>query len=94
MLIGRTPEEVVTLKERVKQLSKAGLRAEYLSSKDLLLKEPALVVGEDSGAAFLPDDCQLDATRTVAYLEKVLFIYLYNMVSEIYCLNLLSYLNV
>ncbi|KAK0589612.1 hypothetical protein LWI29_016310 [Acer saccharum] len=71
MLIGRTPEEVVTLKERVKQLSKAGLRAEYLSSKDLLLKEPALVVGEDSGAAFLPDDCQLDAMRTVAYLEKV-----------------------
>ncbi|KAL5794488.1 hypothetical protein ACOSP7_003082 [Xanthoceras sorbifolium] len=71
MLIGRTPEELVTLKERVKQLSEAGLRAEYLSSNDLLLEEPALVVGEDSGAAFLPDDCQLDAMRTVAYIKKV-----------------------
>ncbi|KAK3184684.1 hypothetical protein Dsin_031970 [Dipteronia sinensis] len=71
ILIGRTPEEVFTLKERVKLLSKAGLRAEYLSSNDLLLKEPALVVGEDGGAAFLPDDCQLDAMLTVAYLEKV-----------------------
>ncbi|KAL5861542.1 hypothetical protein ACOSQ4_002838 [Xanthoceras sorbifolium] len=71
MLIGRTPEELGTLKERVKQLSEAGLRAEYLSSNDLLLEEPALVVGEDSGAAFLPDDCQLDAMRTVAYIEKV-----------------------
>lgn len=73
LLIGRTAEELVVLKERVKQLSEAGLRAEYLSSSDLLLEEPALLVSEDSGAAFLPDDCQLDAACTVAYIEKVSF---------------------
>ena len=70
-MVGRTPQDSVTLKKRVKQLSEAGLRAVYLSSHDLRKKEPALVVGEDGGAAFLPDDCQLDAHRTVAYIEKV-----------------------
>ena len=29
------------------------------------------MVGEDSGAAFLPDDCQLDAHCTVAFIEKL-----------------------
>lgn len=70
LLIGRTPEELVMLKERVKQLYEAGLRAEYLSSSDLLQAEPELMVGEDSGAAFLPYDSQLDAMLTVAYIEK------------------------
>lgn len=64
------------LKKRVKQLSDAGLKAEYLCSSDLFNKEPALSVDEDSGAAFLPDDCQLDAHRTVAYIEKVVIIIL------------------
>lgn len=59
------------LKERVKQLREAGLRAEYLSSSDLLQAEPELMVGEDSGAAFLPYDSQLDAMLAVAYIEKV-----------------------
>lgn len=72
MLIGSTPEELVKLKAKVNQLSEAGVRAEYLSNDDLLQEEPALAVGGDSGAAFLPDDCQLDAMRTVAYIEKVL----------------------
>ncbi|KAK9281948.1 hypothetical protein L1049_004857 [Liquidambar formosana] len=70
LLIGRTPNESAMLKKRVKQLSQAGLRAEYLSSSDLLLEEPALMVGDEGGAAFLPDDCQLDAHRTVAFIEK------------------------
>ncbi|KAF2284599.1 hypothetical protein GH714_027475 [Hevea brasiliensis] len=70
LLVSRTLEESERLKRRVKQLSKAGLRAEYLSSHDLQLVEPALEVGECGGAAFLPDDCQLDAQRTVAFIEK------------------------
>ncbi|KAF8402287.1 hypothetical protein HHK36_013239 [Tetracentron sinense] len=70
LLIGRTPEELAKLKGMVKQLSEAGLRAEYLSSGALLLEEPALAVGKEDGAAFLPDDCQLDAQRTVAFIEK------------------------
>ncbi|KDO58558.1 hypothetical protein CISIN_1g011027mg [Citrus sinensis] len=70
LLIGRTPEELVMLKERVKQLCEAGLRAEYLSSSDLLQAEPELMVGEDSRAAFLPYDSQLDAMLAVAYIEK------------------------
>lgn len=71
MLIGRTPEELDVLKRRVKLLSDAGLRSEYLSASELLLKEPALMVEKDSGAAFLPDDCQLDAQRAVEFILKV-----------------------
>ncbi|KAI3948384.1 hypothetical protein MKW92_044257 [Papaver armeniacum] len=70
LLIGRTQEDASPLKERVKLLSEAGLRAEYLSSEDLRLKEPSLEIEKEGGAAFLPDDCQLDARRTVAFLEK------------------------
>ncbi|XVE72661.1 hypothetical protein DITRI_Ditri11bG0056300 [Diplodiscus trichospermus] len=71
LLVGRTPEDSVMLRKKVRQLSEAGLRAEYLSSNELLSKEPALLVGSDGGAAFVPDDCQLDARRTVSYIEKV-----------------------
>ncbi|CAN0859068.1 Glycine oxidase [Linum grandiflorum] len=58
------------LKRKVKQLSTAGVKAEYLSSHELSIEEPDLVVGDDGGAAFLPDDCQLDAYRTVSYIQK------------------------
>uniref|UniRef100_A0A1J3JTA2 FAD-dependent oxidoreductase domain-containing protein 1 n=1 Tax=Noccaea caerulescens TaxID=107243 RepID=A0A1J3JTA2_NOCCA len=70
LVIGRTSQECVTLKQKVHELSEAGLRTEYLSSADLLLKEPAILVDDDTGAAFLPDDSQLDAHRAVAYIEK------------------------
>ncbi|XP_077227508.1 FAD-dependent oxidoreductase family protein isoform X2 [Tasmannia lanceolata] len=70
LLIGRTLEDLDMLEERVKMLSDAGLRAEYLSATTLHLKEPALEVGKEGGAAFVPDDCQLDAHHTVAFLEK------------------------
>ncbi|XP_047150793.1 glycine oxidase [Vigna umbellata] len=70
LLIGRTEEESDMLKGWVKQLCEAGLKAEYLSSNELIRKEPDLLVDKYSGAAFLPDDCQLDARRTVAYIEK------------------------
>lgn len=90
LLIGRTPEELDVLKRRVKLLSDAGLRSEYLSASDLLLKEPALLVERDSGAAFLPDDCQLDARRAVDVILKVsLSLALFSFPSEIvscYCL--------
>ncbi|XP_022727700.1 uncharacterized protein LOC111283423 isoform X1 [Durio zibethinus] len=71
LLVGRTPGDSVVLRNRVRQLSEAGLRAEYLFSNELLSKEPAVFVGSDGGAAFAPDDCQLDAWRTVSYIEKV-----------------------
>ncbi|XP_052170532.1 uncharacterized protein LOC127786865 [Diospyros lotus] len=71
LLIGRTADESVMLKRRVDQLSEAGLKAQFLHSSDLLSKEPALMVAGEGGAAFLPDDCQLDAHRTVAFVEKV-----------------------
>ncbi|XP_058736837.1 uncharacterized protein LOC131609199 isoform X2 [Vicia villosa] len=70
LLVARTREESDKLKGRVKQLSEAGLKAEYLCSSDLSKQEPDLLVDKDTAAAFLPDDCQLDAHRTVAYLEK------------------------
>ncbi|XP_074284139.1 uncharacterized protein LOC141608691 [Silene latifolia] len=70
LLIGRTEAELDQLKRRVQLLSAAGIRAEFLHRIDLATKEPKLEVGQESGAAFLPDDCQLDAYRTVAYIEK------------------------
>ncbi|KAB1226724.1 D-amino acid dehydrogenase small subunit [Morella rubra] len=70
LLVGRTTGDSVLLSRRVQQLSEAGLQAEYLSGHDLLKVEPALMVGEHSSAAFLPDDCQLDAHRTVAFIER------------------------
>ncbi|RWR80116.1 D-amino acid dehydrogenase-like protein [Cinnamomum micranthum f. kanehirae] len=70
LLLGRTPGELAMLENRVKLLSEAGLRAEYLSVTDLLSMEPALEGGNVGGAAFLPDDCQLDAHRTVEFIEK------------------------
>lgn len=71
LLVGRTSQECVALRQKVHELSEAGLRTEYLSSADLFLKEPALLVDHHTGAAFLPDDSQLDAHRAVAYIEKV-----------------------
>lgn len=61
------------LQERVKVLSEAGLRAKYLNSNLLHLEEPELEVGTEGGAAFVPDDCQLDAYKTVSFIEKVLY---------------------
>ena len=59
------------LQERVKMFQKAGLTAEFLSSSALALMEPSLDVGPQTGAAFLPDDCQLDAMRAVSFIEQV-----------------------
>ncbi|KAL2935859.1 Hydrogen cyanide synthase subunit HcnC [Bienertia sinuspersici] len=71
LLIGRTEPEQDQLQNRVQQLAAAGVRAEYLSNNDLATREPELGITQGSGAAFLPDDSQLDAHRTVAFIEKV-----------------------
>lgn len=71
LLVGRTPEESDKLKRMVKQQCEAGLRAEFLSASDLHVKEPELMVDKDTGAAFLPDDSQLNARRAAEFLEKV-----------------------
>lgn len=76
LLIGRTPDELAMLEKRVMLLSEAGLRAEYLSATDLFSMESSLEGGNIGGAAFLPDDCQLDAHRTVEFIEKVLSVLL------------------
>ncbi|XP_010069584.2 glycine oxidase [Eucalyptus grandis] len=70
LLFGKTVEESALLERRVEQLSEAGVEAKFLSSHELLLEEPALFVDKESGAALLPNDCQLDAHRTVAYIEE------------------------
>ncbi|KAF8105650.1 hypothetical protein N665_0157s0216 [Sinapis alba] len=70
LLVGKTSQECAALKQKVHELTEGGLRAEYLSSEDLFLKEPAILVDDETGAAFLPDDSQLDAHRAVAYIEK------------------------
>ncbi|XP_042416755.1 glycine oxidase-like isoform X2 [Zingiber officinale] len=78
LLVGRTQEERYMLKKRVKQLNESGLRAEYLSTSSLQSKEPALEIGKEGGAAFVPDDCQLDASQTVAFIEEGYLIVLEN----------------
>ncbi|KAL8088143.1 hypothetical protein AgCh_038062 [Apium graveolens] len=72
LLVGKTAEESVVLKQRVDQLSKAGFKAQILSSTDLLVQEPALELDREGGASCLLDDYQLDARQTVAYIEKVI----------------------
>ncbi|PKU80075.1 hypothetical protein MA16_Dca025081 [Dendrobium catenatum] len=78
LLIGRTSEELAILEERVRLLSYTGLRVEFLSSNSLLSREPSLEVGKEGGAAFFPDDCQIDAFNTASFIEKTnqLFEYL------------------
>ncbi|MQM06785.1 hypothetical protein Taro_039617 [Colocasia esculenta] len=73
LLIGRTLGELAVLQEKVKMLNKAGLGAVYLSASSLALEEPALDVGPDWGAVFYLDDCQLDAQRTVSFIQQVVF---------------------
>ncbi|XP_028550630.1 uncharacterized protein LOC110113026 isoform X1 [Dendrobium catenatum] len=70
LLIGRTSEELAILEERVRLLSYTGLRVEFLSSNSLLSREPSLEVGKEGGAAFFPDDCQIDAFNTASFIEK------------------------
>jgi len=71
LLVGRTSEELATLEERTKVLSEAGIHAEFLSASSLHALEPALSVGKDGGAMFLPQDCQIDAFQAVSLIEKV-----------------------
>lgn len=71
LLIGTSREEQPMLEERVKVLSQAGVRAQYLSSHSLCSEEPALDVGTEGAAVFVPDDCQLDAYQTVSFIQKV-----------------------
>lgn len=59
------------MEERTKALSRAGIEAEFLSSTSLHALEPALSVGKDGGAMFLPRDCQIDAFQAVSLIEKV-----------------------
>ncbi|XP_075506436.1 uncharacterized protein LOC142543213 [Primulina tabacum] len=70
LLVGRTAEDCSALRRKVEKLKDAGLGAEFLSSDDLQTEEPALDLGQECGAAFMPDDCQLDARRAVAFIEK------------------------
>lgn len=70
LLVSKTADESAMLRRRVEELSQEGLRAEFLSTNDLLSEEPELVLEKEGGAAFFPDDCQLDAHRTVAFIEK------------------------
>ncbi|KAJ4946693.1 hypothetical protein NE237_008306 [Protea cynaroides] len=59
------------LRDKVTWLTEAGVEVEYISGHSLVLKEPALDVGKEGGAAFLPEESQLDALRAVAFIEKL-----------------------
>ncbi|KAH9303338.1 hypothetical protein KI387_014921 [Taxus chinensis] len=71
LLVGTTSEESMILQERVKLLSKAGIRAEFMPASCLHQVEPALEVEKEGGAAFIPDDSQIDAKLAVSFIEEV-----------------------
>ncbi|XP_044382159.1 glycine oxidase isoform X1 [Triticum aestivum] len=71
LLVGRTSKELATLEEKTKVLSQAGINAECLSASSLHALEPALCVGNDGGAMFLPEDRQIDAFQAVSLIEKI-----------------------
>ena len=71
MLVGRTEEDCLALRKKVENLVDVGLGAKFLSSDELMAVEPSLNLGKEGGAAFMPDDCQIDARRAVAFIEKV-----------------------
>uniref|UniRef100_A0A0D6R238 FAD-dependent oxidoreductase domain-containing protein 1 n=1 Tax=Araucaria cunninghamii TaxID=56994 RepID=A0A0D6R238_ARACU len=58
------------LQERAKLLSKAGIKAEFFPASYLHQVEPALEVGKEGGAAFIPDDSQIDAKLAVSFIEE------------------------
>ncbi|XP_051142106.1 uncharacterized protein LOC127259023 [Andrographis paniculata] len=70
LLVGKTSEDCADLKKSVDKLVDFGVSAVYLNRDDLLAEEPALKLGDAHGAAFVPGDFQIDAKRTVAYIEK------------------------
>ncbi|KAL5719925.1 hypothetical protein ACHQM5_012649 [Ranunculus cassubicifolius] len=70
LLIGKTAEEKEMLRERVEKYGNGGVRVEFLSRNELSAKEPLVDVGEEGSAAFLPDDCQIDAARAVEFIQK------------------------
>ncbi|KAL5719946.1 hypothetical protein ACHQM5_012665 [Ranunculus cassubicifolius] len=70
LLIGRTAEEKEMLRERVEKYANGGVRVEFLSRNELSAKETLVDVGEEGSAAFLPDDCQIDAARAVEFIQK------------------------
>ncbi|EPS64376.1 oxidoreductase [Genlisea aurea] len=70
LLVGSTSEDCSVLQEKVQKLRDSGVDAKFLSHDDLLVEEPALELNEEGGAAFVPDDCQIDAKRAVAFIEK------------------------
>ncbi|KAL1545062.1 hypothetical protein AAHA92_21834 [Salvia divinorum] len=70
MLVGRTEEDCLALRKKVEKLVDAGLGAKFLSCDELMVEEPSLNLGKEGGAAFMPDDCQIDARRAVAFIEK------------------------
>lgn len=70
LLVGTTSEESAALQERVKLLTKAGIRAEFFSASSVHLMEPAVEVGKKGGAAFVPDDSQIDAKLAVSFIQE------------------------
>ncbi|GLJ23642.1 hypothetical protein SUGI_0447790 [Cryptomeria japonica] len=70
LLVGATSKESVMLQERAKLLSKAGIRAEFIPASNLHQVEPALEIGKEGGAAFIPDDSQIDARLSVSFIEE------------------------
>lgn len=70
LLVGTTSEDSAALQERVKLLSKAGIRAEFVSAASMHQIEPAVEVGKEGGAAFIPDDSQIDAKLAVSFIQE------------------------
>ncbi|GAQ86958.1 hypothetical protein KFL_003230030 [Klebsormidium nitens] len=69
LLVAGNGKEAAALKTQVDLLQSAGLGAELWDAQRTRAVEPALLIEDDGGAAFLPDDAQLDAELAVAALR-------------------------
>lgn len=71
LLVASSAAHVNGLQAHVEQLNAAGINAEYLTASALLKVEPSLAVDSDGGAAFVPEDSQIDAALAVGLFREV-----------------------
>lgn len=72
--IFRTPRAFAQARDKALRLQAMGLRTEFLSAQDSIVKEPALapIVNSISGAIFYPDDFKADAYQFCKALEAAI----------------------
>lgn len=64
-------KEARSLESHVDKIAAAGVNAEFLTPSQVSEVEPSLEIGYEGGAAFVPDDSQIDAALAVTFIRRV-----------------------